>query len=69
MFRFLESREDGNKGGTTFVQAEDFEGWLSFIFVSWWPEWLGGMRGSIQGDFVRFNGGFKGWCEEGRNRG
>jgi hypothetical protein len=68
MFRFLESKEGGNVGGTTLVQAEDFEGVLAFLVSEWWPKWLGGMRGHIEGEFVRFNGDLKRWAEGGRDR-
>jgi hypothetical protein len=66
MFRFLESKEKGNRGGTTFVQAENFAGVLEVVLARWWPSWLGVMRGKIEGELERFNAGFKGWCEGGR---
>jgi hypothetical protein len=69
MWRFLPSEEERNRGGTIFVQAEDFEGVLSLLFSKWWPKWLGGMRSSIERDFGRFNGDFKTWGEGGRDRG
>jgi hypothetical protein len=69
MWRFLPSEEEGNQGGTTFVQAEDFEGVLSLLFSKWWPKWFGGMRTSIERDFGMFNGDFKRWVEGGRDRG
>ncbi|KAH8773296.1 hypothetical protein BGZ57DRAFT_983886 [Hyaloscypha finlandica] len=69
MWRFLPSEEEGNQGGTTFVQAEDFEGVLSLLFSKWWPKWLGGMRRSIERDFGMFNRDFKRWAEGGRDRG
>ena len=50
MFRFLESKEKGNRGGTTFVQAENFAGVLEVVLARWWPSWLGGMRGKIEGE-------------------
>jgi hypothetical protein len=68
-WRFLESKEAGNTGGTTFVQKEDLEGMLSLLFMRRWPTWLGGMRGSVEEDFRRFNGNFKKLAEVGRNRG
>ncbi|KAE9378423.1 hypothetical protein N431DRAFT_435535 [Stipitochalara longipes BDJ] len=68
-WEFLESREEGNEGGTTFVQAEDVEGVLSFLFARWWPWWLGGLRGGVERDFGIFNERFKGWVERGRERG
>jgi len=68
-WEFKESREEGNEGGTTFIQAEDLEGLLSVLFISWLPWWLGGMRGGVERDFGGFNAAFKEWVEGGRERG
>jgi hypothetical protein len=51
MFRFLESQDDEDKRGTTFVQAGDFSGMLKVVLSKWWPGWLGGMRGKVEGRF------------------
>jgi hypothetical protein len=66
MWRFLESQDATNRGGTTFVQAEDFNGVLEVVFSKYWPSWLGGQRGKTEEGFRAFNQDFKGWCERER---